>query len=308
MCIIVVKPIGVDMPDKETIRECWYSNSHGAGYMLPLEGKVFIRKGFMALTHLLDELEAVGERLDLKNLPVVMHFRIGTHGGLVAENTHPFPVVVDPLQMKHLTTTCMVGAVHNGIIDIAVPTGVSDTAYYIYSQLSLLRKMDRRFYANPHAIRMIENATDSKWAFMDGDGMVTTVGKFISDSGLMFSNSTYLPSAFSRESSPYYTTVMQKLMWLDSDKCYLKIHGQLVDAVEQYMMDWSGKIYTYDAYTDTCYPIPSGMAYTHAGLALKYDYDSPDLETVPVETWKTTNPSTTKALPAKTTASTSTII
>ena len=34
-------------------------------------------------------------------------------------------------------------------------------------------------------------STNSKWAFMDSTGNIVTVGQFVNEKGLLFSNSTY---------------------------------------------------------------------------------------------------------------------
>lgn len=38
---------------------------------------------------------------------------------------------------------------------------------------------------------MIEELTNSKWAIMDGQGGITTVGRYLTEDGLLFSNSSY---------------------------------------------------------------------------------------------------------------------
>ena len=43
MCIIAAKPIGVKMPNEETIRTMWNNNNDGAGFMCAANGRVHIR-------------------------------------------------------------------------------------------------------------------------------------------------------------------------------------------------------------------------------------------------------------------------
>ena len=47
MCVIVYKPAGCPMPANEVLQACWAANKDGAGMMLPHDGRVLIRKGFM---------------------------------------------------------------------------------------------------------------------------------------------------------------------------------------------------------------------------------------------------------------------
>lgn len=193
MCIIAIKPKGVEMPDKDTIDEMWFSNNDGFGLMYPKDGKVFIDKGYMkykAMEHRLNQLK---DEIDVKDTPVIMHFRIGTAGGNIAANTHPFPVSasLSALQKTRLHTS--LGVVHNGIIHGISPrkTDISDTMEYILSQLAPLHRAMPRFYANKDLCEMIYNAVQGKLAFMTGNGDVYTIGDFIEDGGMLYSNHSY---------------------------------------------------------------------------------------------------------------------
>ena len=47
MCIIVYKPIGIDLPDKKTLETCFENNPDGAGFMYRKGREIRIRKGYM---------------------------------------------------------------------------------------------------------------------------------------------------------------------------------------------------------------------------------------------------------------------
>ena len=92
MCIIAIKPAGITMPATTTIENMWYNNRDGAGFMYATGGTVHIEKGFMKLKSLKTALKRLETSIDVVNTPIVLHFRITTHGGTAAENCHPFPV------------------------------------------------------------------------------------------------------------------------------------------------------------------------------------------------------------------------
>ena len=154
------------MPGNDTLRTMWNVNSDGAGFMYVEKGAVRIEKGFMKYKNFIKALEKVGARLDLTATPVVMHFRITTHGGTRPENTHPFPITESLGALKKLKSTTDVGVAHNGIIPITPRKGISDTMEYVLSQLAPLKKALPTFYKNKYAMQLIENAIDSKMAFL----------------------------------------------------------------------------------------------------------------------------------------------
>lgn len=199
MCIIAAKPAGISMPDTDRITNMWTRNSDGAGFMYAKDGKVYIEKGFMKLNELLDRIKQLGKTVDLKSVPVVMHFRITTSGGTSPENCHPFPVTSNLGVLRKLKSTCALGVAHNGIIDITPRKGISDTMEYILSQLSLLYQAMPKFYESKPAMQLVENAIDSKMAMLTKAGRIYTIGNFEEDGGIMYSNTSY------KGWSSYYT-------------------------------------------------------------------------------------------------------
>lgn len=194
MCVICVKPAGVDLPPEFVMHNMWTNNDDGAGFMWAKDNEVYIAKGFMTYDDFTKAINQLREEEDTKALPMVLHFRIGTHGGNTPGNTHPFPIVSDFETMRRLRMTWPIAIAHNGIIPIATTsTDVSDTMEYVASQLSPLWKGLPDFYLNKNILEMIENAIGSKMAILSGDGVITTIGNFIMDerSGCLFSNSSY---------------------------------------------------------------------------------------------------------------------
>ena len=170
MCIIAAKAAGIPMPNRERIKTMWDGNRDGAGLMYVENGQVRIEKGFMKYKDFTKVLDRLEKRLDLTATPVVMHFRITTHGGTKPENCHPFPITDNVGALKKLTITTDLGVAHNGIIPISPRKGISDTMEYIASQLAPLKKALPRFYENKNAMLLIKNAIESKMAFLTKEG------------------------------------------------------------------------------------------------------------------------------------------
>ena len=190
MCIICVSPSGVKQPKVNTLRTMFYRNPHGAGYMFARDGKVTIHKGFMDFD---DFLRAVRSEHFTAVDSVAYHFRISTQAGINPEMTHPFPLSNQPGRMRTLDLTCRCGIVHNGIIRLTTDPEnkrYSDTAIFITDYLSTLihKPADLR---NQALLDYVYTLARSKFAIMDGGGYVATVGEFIDNHGLLYSNDSY---------------------------------------------------------------------------------------------------------------------
>ena len=191
MCIIAIVKSGVDMPSKEILQTCWRNNPDGSGYMFARNGKVEIRKGFMSFDNFYTSLMSLAES-DRKELPFILHFRIGTSGGNTPQNTHPFPITKDVTLLQSKRKKCDVAVAHNGIISIKQKRkDISDTMEYIstrlYKYFSLpLNPLDHSFLLD-----VIEEEIDSKFAFLEGNGRITTIGTFNEYENVFYSNYGY---------------------------------------------------------------------------------------------------------------------
>lgn len=292
MCIIAAKAAGVAMPSSETIRRMWDGNRDGAGIMYTEKGKVHIEKGFMKLSDLQTALDHLSARLDLTAVPVVMHFRITTHGGTMPENCHPFPITDSIGALKKLTCATDLGVAHNGIIPITPRRGISDTMEYIASQLAPLKRALPCFYENKNAMLLVKNAIESRMAFLTKDGRIFTVGDFIEDGGILYSNSSYQETRLPyRDLSGWSCydgnirdddwmqangaddwTDVDLLMWLE-DTDYMKgADGKLYE-VTDHLIDDRGCVYEYDWDADRASLMPGVTAYTQEGTPVMFDYD-----------------------------------
>jgi hypothetical protein len=272
----------------ETIENMWQSNSDGAGFMYPYKGQIFIEKGFMTLKNLKKALENLENRVNLYEIPLVLHFRITTSGGTKADNCHPFPVVETMGMLKKHHMVCDMGLAHNGIIDIKHPADVSDTMAFVVNELAPIKKAKGDFHKNPHMRLMLENRTGSKLAIMDKSGHVELVGKFDEDGGCYYSNTTYKWGYYGttrRHDYPLWKYMSElptgsTIHYKNGRTCTVDFPGWYVD--------YSGGIYYYNTYYDSALKI-SNATYATApdGKTCKYDYKTS--ESLPIGEWSDEN-------------------
>ena len=197
MCIIVAKNQGVKMPSKEIITNCFTNNPDGAGIMLAAKGKVYGFKGLMTLDAFQAKLKQLHKQFgSLDKLPVVMHFRIGTHGANIAANTHPFPVAGGYKALRRLEWTSTLGMAHNGIISATghhadvKKENVSDTMVFIRRIVApIAANMD--IMKNQAVLDALQMAADSKLCFLNARGELKCLGSFEMKDGVYYSNGTY---------------------------------------------------------------------------------------------------------------------
>ncbi len=288
MCIIAVKPANVAMIDDKTIENCWYNNDDGDGFMYPGHGGVKIRKGYMTLKALKKALKTLSKEIDTTATPIVLHFRIGTSGGNIAANTHPFPVSENLAALQKTQLTTPLAVAHNGVIDIRPrKKDISDTMEYILSQLAPLYQLKKDFYRVEAGKQLVYNAIQSKMAFMDAAGRISLIGKFEKNDEYYFSNSSYQTYyrsysywdkwddySFIKWSKKGYTARL--LQWLDDRDGYVVTDsGEIVEAFD-YLLDSSDGLYIYSYELDAAVPV-GGQAYTHAGTPLKFDYKKAEM-------------------------------
>jgi predicted glutamine amidotransferase len=220
MCVVAIKKVGVAFPNDTSIKAMWDTNSDGAGIMYALDNKVYIEKGFMKLADMDKAIKNLSKKLKKKDmtltdLPMVLHFRITTHGGTSPEMTHPFPISSQEKHLKALDLTCDLALAHNGIItSVPVQAGLSDTATYIANVLTPLAYLNKDFYMNKEGKAIMENTIGaSKFAILDKNGTIETIGDFKygtknDTDTILFSNLShewdigYMNSVYTRSSYP----------------------------------------------------------------------------------------------------------
>lgn len=253
MCIIAIKKSGVEMPSKEILETCWRNNPDGAGYMFARKGTVEIRKGFMSFNNFYTSIMSLSES-DRKELPFILHFRIGTSGGNIPQNTHPFPITKDVTLLQSKRKKCEVAVAHNGIISIKqLRKDISDTMEYISTRLYKYFNLPLNPLEHPFILELIEEEIDSKFAFLEASGRITTIGTFNEHEGVWYSNYGYETKKYSCP-SPYkysylyddyclddYINTKQSKASYDTKKSIPNNYYILMDSGEEYEQYVDGK-------------------------------------------------------------------
>jgi hypothetical protein len=119
MCVILFKPAGARLPQEETLRKMFKENDDGAGFMLPNGGKVLGRK-YKGYKEFLRAVESVP-----RELPLVVHFRLATHGGRGVEQAQPLPFPIKEKEELFVQKwEAPMGVAHNGVL-----SGFGDSMY-----------------------------------------------------------------------------------------------------------------------------------------------------------------------------------
>lgn len=192
MCIIAVRPKNKTISE-DTFRNCFENNPDGCGFMYVKNGTVYGKKGIMTFKDFLKENKRIP-----KDVTVVYHFRIQTHGGVTPKLTHPFPLSNNFEKMHKLEWWNEYGVAHNGIFSsVKAPEDESDTEVFIANVLKPLQeltKIKQNMLTDKYYDDIITSAVgSSKLAIMDKTGFVKMYGYgWVNGAdGCYYSNSTY---------------------------------------------------------------------------------------------------------------------
>lgn len=209
MCIIAIKPAHHKMIDESIIETMFQNNPDGSGYMYSYNNKVHIEKGFMTLKELLNSLDNLRKKVNIEEVPLVLHFRISTSGKVDGATCHPFPVTSDlnALRKTHVITN--LGMAHNGVIyDFEEKKSVySDTQLFVNKCVSYLYDMNHKFLHDDRTRNLFEPIINSsRLAFLDRHGNIYRYGEWCEDDGIFYSNEGYIPwtSRYYHYDSSYY--------------------------------------------------------------------------------------------------------
>ena len=173
MCIAIVKPLDKTISE-DRLRTCYNNNKDGCGFAYIKDNAIFVKK-FM-------EFEAFYKEYKLVETtsPMLIHFRIATHGKVELDNCHPFKL-----------NNRMV-LIHNGIISgYGDKEKKSDTRDYIDKVLS---KISWKMWKNPAFREMVGQAIGySKLGIMDvsGEMYIINYNKGVVEDGVWYSNSSF---------------------------------------------------------------------------------------------------------------------
>ncbi len=179
MCIICIKPAGVQRPTKEQVNAMLTSNPDGFGYMTWSPDKGLQVRKTMDANKFAKWVEQIPDEQ-----PVVYHARIATHGSIQERNCHPF-----------LSADKQWGFAHNGILSIANEGDMTDSETFFRRIEPLLAAGYTPTIEGYGAFDAMVAAVigSSKFAFLNNEGAIYHYGNFIEDGGLLFSNSSYKP-------------------------------------------------------------------------------------------------------------------
>ena len=210
MCIIAVKPAHHKMIDENNIETMFNTNPDGAGYMYAYNNRVHIEKGFMTLKELLNSLDNLKKKINIEEIPLILHFRISTSGKVDGATCHPFPVTSDlnALRKTHVITN--LGMAHNGIIcDFEEKKSIySDTQLFVNKCVSYLYDMNPKFLHDDRTEKLLEPIINgSRLAFLDSHGNIYRYGEWCESDGIYYSNEGYIPwqSRYYHYNDAYYS-------------------------------------------------------------------------------------------------------
>lgn len=166
MCIIITKPAGVEMPEKEILMLCAIHNRDGCGFATP--GKVYHNLNYNTFQRELDKVS--------KDEPCIIHFRWATHGSVKKANCHPF-----------YDRSTGIAFAHNGVLGIKPMGDMTDSETAFRTRLLPVIKqygLDSRALAAE--VRSIIGY--SKFAFLDSDGKLRMFGPYHLMNGCYYSN------------------------------------------------------------------------------------------------------------------------
>lgn len=251
MCIIVVKDKHNPLPKKEYLRNCFDNNPDGAGFMYLKNNRVVIDKGYMTYNDFEKRYDKLCKKFNnFDNLPLILHFRIGTSSKNSKENTHPYPISDDKKELHKTYLKTSLGIVHNGIIHEYNPSkkerDINDTQKFIMEYLYPLYKNWSTFYKNKHILKGINLITDSKFAFLDKYGKIKLVGDFEEDeNGIKYSNNNYKTNWYTLNYNYNYNYDYNYDIQLEPNWYYSIENGEMIPVKD--------RILIYDYYTDTLY-------------------------------------------------------
>ena len=218
MCIIAVKPKGVEPPSKEILKTMFERNSDGAGVAYNQNNKLYIVKGLMTKDDFIQICESIP-----KESAVIYHARIQTSGGICKELTHPFPITNDIKKQRKTFLKIDKGEAiaHNGIFSEFEKKELNnDTTQFISNYLYSLKKMKDKIGESvlDDDLELIINklcGCSNKIAIINEKGQIRRYGSgWIYDNGIYYSNHTY--ERYQSFFSDYTFSGFNCLSWKDN--------------------------------------------------------------------------------------------
>lgn len=189
MCLALISPNPDKRPDMDGLKRAFDANNGGAGFAYLRQRRVVVRKGFMRYDAF---AEAYTSALRRAHGPMLVHFRIPTHGSEAASMTHPFRL-------------SKVGAalIHNGMIP-----GAEDKKRPHLSDTAIFCERVAGYSAERFRIEKKKLEARIGWsriAVLYPDGDIVTLGDgwhTNETDGCTYSNYSYKPTATRWEADP----------------------------------------------------------------------------------------------------------
>lgn len=220
MCVIVYKPKYVDLPSESILRTCSIMNGDGIGYTFVSGKDVVIKKGYMNFEDFYKDLLEDYKKSNLKKHNLIIHFRIGTSGGLTKEKTQPFKISNSIKELNKIyVKNKKASLVHNGILhDFTYDAKNSDTQNYIKDFLQPL--LESNIKDKSKLIKASLEET-SKIAILDHKDRATLYGDFIKYNGVYYSNNSFNYYTNAENSIKYNFTAHERKEVIRYDASYL---------------------------------------------------------------------------------------
>lgn len=214
MCIIITKKQGIELPNKNTLKNCEENNPHGCGIALWKQGRkeVYIKKDFKNYKKLYNFLIDNVKKEDV----LIIHFRIATDGLIDKGNRHPFPLTKNIKLLRKINLLCNYAVAHNGILNRwSGHEKYSDTQKFIFNVLS--EPLIKNNLQNKTIQELITGYLGKdKLAILTCEGNLYLFGDWIEENnGLLFSNDGY-----QREKILLYNYDYKKYLGYKNNKKY----------------------------------------------------------------------------------------
>lgn len=243
MCMIIVKPVGVELPTEGVLDRCALINRDGIGVAWTHDSMVKIKKDFNDV----DAFKSFMAKTLTKQHAALIHFRIATAGKVDEGNRHPFPLTRRNKRLRALESVTDIAVAHNGTFtDLKGHKKYSDTMLFIKNVLSDPIVRNNLYSDAIH--ELISGYLDtSKLAVLDRMGKITKFGYFYEENGLWYSNGGYKKSE-----TVYYGGVPHSMsrndIQLELD-CKDKWKRQCIDC---FQYDWKGLMHQLSEYSYVC--------------------------------------------------------
>jgi len=196
MCIAIFKPKDKTI-SKEILQTCYNSNKDGCGFAFIKDDTIYINK-YMKFEDFYNDYKEVEE-----TSPMLIHFRIATHGKVEVKNCHPFKL------------NNRMALIHNGIISgYGDKENKTDTQDFIDK---VIGNISWKMWKNPSFIELVDKAIGySKLVILDvtGEHFIVGESKGYWDDGVWYSNKSYQPKVpATKPPVVYYERYNQNQLW-----------------------------------------------------------------------------------------------